>query len=71
MHEPPGGRPAIDVGPKWWRVLKSTVLVANRGEIAVRLIDAVRAAGMTGAVISVSVDDAHIRHAHHAVLKAS
>ncbi|MGO1399324.1 MAG: biotin carboxylase N-terminal domain-containing protein, partial [Brevibacterium yomogidense] len=46
----------MDVGPKWWKVLKSTVLVANRGEIAVRLIDAVRAAGMTEAVISVSVN---------------
>jgi acetyl/propionyl-CoA carboxylase alpha subunit/acetyl-CoA carboxylase carboxyltransferase component len=46
----------------------STVLVANRGEIAVRLIDAVHSVGMTAAAIYSSDDDAHIRHADHAVL---
>ena len=46
----------------------STVLVANRGEIAVRIIDAVHAVGMTAATIYTSDDDAHIRHADHAVL---
>ncbi|SMY11405.1 Acetyl/propionyl-CoA carboxylase, alpha subunit [Brevibacterium jeotgali] len=46
----------------------STVLVANRGEIAVRIVDAVHAVGMTAAVIHTSDDDAHIRHADEAVL---
>ena len=46
----------------------STVLVANRGEIAVRIIDAVHAVGMTAAVIHTSDDEAHIRHADEAVL---
>lgn len=45
-----------------------TVLVANRGEIAVRIIDAVHAVGMSAAVIHTSDDDAHIRHADEAVL---
>ncbi|GAA4510767.1 acetyl-CoA carboxylase family protein [Brevibacterium yomogidense] len=46
----------------------STVLVANRGEIAVRIIDAVHAVGMSAAVIHTSDDDAHIRHADEAIL---
>ena len=46
----------------------STVLVANRGEIAVRIIDAVHAVGMTAAVIHTSDDAAHIRHADETVL---
>ena len=46
----------------------STVLVANRGEIAVRIIDAVHAVGMTAAAIHTSDDDAHIRHADEAIL---
>ncbi|AXR74136.1 ATP-grasp domain-containing protein [Auritidibacter sp. NML130574] len=44
-----------------------TVLVANRGEIAVRIVEAIHAVGMSAAVVYTADDQAHIRHADVAV----
>jgi acetyl/propionyl-CoA carboxylase alpha subunit/acetyl-CoA carboxylase carboxyltransferase component len=46
----------------------STVLIANRGEVAVRIIDAVHALGWTAVAVGTEDDQLHCRHADEVVL---